>query len=189
MLRRGWLVGGVLAGLGLLLVVGRVAAPAPSPAPPPTAPARPADLRPSCDQGDQGSQGSQGSQGGQGSSDRPPARAPARAPVDGPEQRPPVPGLRLDQAVPAVPRPGELPAARAAELARTIVPGGDGAIVHARLFSVTRPADHLRQARAWVVAVAGVPIGRGFCGSLGTREQVVVLDARNGHELLRFSYR
>jgi hypothetical protein len=176
MLRRGWLVGGVLAGLGLLLVVGRVAAPAPSPAPPPTAPARPADLRPSCDQGDQGSQGS---------SDKPPARAP----VDGPEQRPPVPGLRLDQAVPAVPRPGELPAARAAELARTIVPGGDGAIVHARLFSVTRPADHLRQARAWVVAVAGVPIGRGFCGSLGTREQVVVLDARNGHELLRFSYR
>jgi hypothetical protein len=171
MLRRGWLVGGVLAGLGLLLVVGRVAAPAPSPAPPPAAaPARPADLRPSCDQG---------------GSDTPAARAP----LDGPEQRPPVPGLRLDQAVPAVPRPGELPAVRAVELARTIVPGGDGAAVHARLFSVTRPADHLRRARAWVVAVAGVPIGRGFCGSLGTREQVVVLDARNGHELLRYSYR
>jgi hypothetical protein len=100
-----------------------------------------------------------------------------------------LPGLRLDQAVPAVPRPGELPAMRAEELARTIVPGSDGATVHARLFSVTRPADHLRRARAWVVAVAGVPIGRGFCGSLGTREQVVVLDARNGHELLRYSYR
>lgn len=170
MLRRGWLVGAVLAGLGLLLVVGRVAAPAPSPAPAPAAPAgpaRPADLRPSCDRG---------------GSDR----LAARAPLDGPEQRPPVPGLRLD---PAVRRHGELAAARAAGLARAIVPGGAGATVHARLFSVTRRADHLRRARAWVVAVAGVPIGQGFCGSLGTREQVLVLDARNGHELLRYSYR
>jgi hypothetical protein len=97
-----------------------------------------------------------------------------------------VPGLRLE---PALPQPGQLPAARAAALARDLVPGGGSAIVHARLFSVTHAAAHLRRVPAWVVAVAGAPIGRGFCDSLGTREEVVVLNAHDGHELLRYSYR
>jgi hypothetical protein len=164
MRRRGWLGGAVLAVLGLLLLAGHLSAPPPASAPAPLTHAP--DLRSSCDPS--------------GSS-----RA-ARAPTDGPEQRPPVKGLRL---TPATPQPGQLPASRAVTLARTLVPGGDGAIVHPRLFTVTHPTEHLHRAPAWVVAVAGVPVGPGFCGSLGTREEVVVLNARDGRELLRYSYR
>jgi hypothetical protein len=165
MLRRGWLLGAVLVGLGLLLLAGHLSAPAPAPARAPGAHAP--GPRPSCDPS--------------GLSGRA-----AQAPTDGPEQRPPVRGLRLE---PAATRPGQLPAARAAALARILVPGGDDVVVHTRLFSVTYPAAQLRRTPAWVVAVAGLPIGQGFCGSLGTREQVVVLHARDGRELLRYSYR
>jgi hypothetical protein len=40
-----------------------------------------------------------------------------------------------------------------------------------------------------VVAVAGIPIGQGYCGSLGTREEVFVLDIHSGRELFSYSYR
>jgi hypothetical protein len=53
---------------------------------------------------------------------------------------------------------------------------------------VTRPPA-LHQARAWVVAVTGVPAGLGYCGPVGSREVVVVLDAVTGRQLLRYSYR
>jgi hypothetical protein len=40
-----------------------------------------------------------------------------------------------------------------------------------------------------VVAVAGVPAGLGYCGPVGSREVVVVLDAVTGRPLWRYSYR
>ncbi len=154
----------VLAGLALLLLAGRLAGP-PSAARPPVP--RALGTRSSCDPGHVGEP------------------APT-APTDGPEAAPPVPGLRLE---PASARSGDLDASHAVALGRALVSGGGRATVHARLFRMTRPQSHLRSMRAWVVAVAGVPIGQGFCGPLGTREEVVALDARSGHELLRYSYR
>jgi hypothetical protein len=59
---------------------------------------------------------------------------------------------------------------------------------HARLLRVTRPPT-LRRRRAWVVAVTGVPAGMGFCGPVGSREVVLVLDAATGAQLWRYSYR
>jgi hypothetical protein len=105
---------------------------------------------------------------------------------DGPRLHPPVAGLRLD---PASARPGDLGSGRAQALARELVGSDvDSITTHARLLRVTRPPA-LRRHRAWVVAVAGVPAGLGFCGPVGSREVVVVLDAVTGRPLWRYSYR
>jgi hypothetical protein len=113
-----------------------------------------------------------------------------RAPADGPEAHPPIAGLRLD---PTGPRPGDLPADRASGLARADAEQHDDvkpdAVVHARRFAVTSRAHHLAGVRAWVVAVAGIRIGQGYCGPLGTREEVLVLDVHTGRELFSYSYR
>jgi hypothetical protein len=105
---------------------------------------------------------------------------------DGPRLHPPIAGLRLD---PATARPGDLRSGRAQVLARELVGSGvDSITTNARLLRVTRPPT-LRHRRAWVVAVAGVPAGLGFCGPVGSREVVVVLDAVTGRPLWRYSYR
>jgi hypothetical protein len=105
---------------------------------------------------------------------------------DGPQLHPPIAGLRLD---PATARPGGLGAGRAQALARALVGGDvDSITTNARLLQVTRPPT-LHRRRAWVVAVAGVPAGLGYCGPVGSREVVVVLDAMTGRPLWRYSYR
>jgi hypothetical protein len=105
---------------------------------------------------------------------------------DGPRLHPPIAGLRLD---PATAPPGDLHSGRAQALARALVGSDvDSITTNARLLRVTRPPA-LRHRRAWVVAVAGVPAGRGFCGPVGSREVVVVLDAVSGRQLWRYSYR
>jgi hypothetical protein len=105
---------------------------------------------------------------------------------DGPRLHPPIAGLRLEE---ATVRPGDLGAGRAKALARALVGSDvDSITTHARLLRVTRPPA-LRHRRAWVVAVAGVPAGLGFCGPVGSREVVVVLDAVSGRPLWRYSYR
>jgi hypothetical protein len=105
---------------------------------------------------------------------------------DGPRLDPPIAGLRLD---PATARPGDLRSGRAQALARALVGGGvDSITTRARLLRVTRPPT-LRLRRAWVVAVAGVPAGLGYCGLVGSREVVVVLDAVTGRPLWRYGYR
>jgi hypothetical protein len=158
--RRGVVVAVAVAGL---LVAGHLTAP-PATAPPTSAP--PVDTRHSCD----------------------PYGVTRRAPgpTDGPRPHPPVAGLRLD---PAASRPGDLAPGPAEALARRFVGHDvDGITTRARLLRVTRP-PRLRRTRAWVVAVAGVPAGLGYCGPVGSREVVVVLDAVTGRELLRYSYR
>jgi hypothetical protein len=153
-------VAAVAAGL---LLVGRTTAP-PATAPPPTTLL--VDTRPSCD----------------------PAgitRRPA-GPTGGPQQHPPIPRLQL---APAGPRQGDLEPGRAEALARELVGhDADGITTHARLLWVRRPPG-LRRTRAWVVAVTGVPAGLGYCGPVGSREVVVILDAVTGRELWRYSYR
>ncbi len=105
---------------------------------------------------------------------------------DGPRLHPPIAGLRLE---PATVRPGDLDARRAQALARALVGSDvDSITTHARLLRVTRPPA-LRHRRSWVVAVAGVPAGLGYCGPVGSREVVVVLDAVTGRQLWRYSYR
>jgi hypothetical protein len=161
---RGWqlvlLVAGVLVGLAL---AGRLTAPPPSARP---AASSPVDTGPSCDP------------------DHITSR-PAGA-TDGPQLNPPIAGLQLD---PATARPGDLRSGRAQALARELVGSDvDSVTTHARLLRVTRPPT-LRGQRAWVVAVAGVPAGLGFCGPVGSREVVVVLDAVTGRPLWRYSYR
>jgi hypothetical protein len=105
---------------------------------------------------------------------------------DGPRLHPPIAGLRLD---PATVRPGDLRPGRAQALARAFVGSdADSITTQARLLRVTRPPT-LRLRRAWVVAVAGVPAGLGYCGLVGSREVVVVLDAVTGRPLWRYSYR
>jgi hypothetical protein len=161
---RGWqlvlLVAGVLVGLAL---AGRLTAPPPTPLP---AASPPVGTSPSCDP------------------DHITSR-PAGA-TDGPRLHPPIAGLRLD---PASARPGDLRSGRAQALARELVASDvDSITTHARLLRVTRPPT-LRHHRAWVVAVAGVPAGLGFCGPVGSREVVVVLDAVTGRPLSRYSYR
>jgi hypothetical protein len=105
---------------------------------------------------------------------------------DGPLLHPPIAGLRLD---PTPARPGDLRSGRAQALARELVGSNvDSITTNARLLRVTRPPA-LRGRRAWVVAVAGVPAGLGFCGPVGSREVVVVLDAMTGRPLWRYSYR
>ena len=64
----------------------------------------------------------------------------------------------------------------------------EGITTHARLLWVRRPPA-LPRTRAWVVAVTGVPAATGYCGAIGSREIVVVLDAVTGKELWRYSYR
>jgi hypothetical protein len=160
---RGWqlalLVVAVLVGLTL---AGRLTAPPPAALPAPPAP----DAGPSCDP------------------DHITGR-PAGA-RDGPRLHPPIAGLRLD---PDTARPGDLRSARAQARARALVGSDvDSITTHARLLRVTRPPA-LRHRRAWVVAVAGVPAGLGFCGPVGSREVVVVLDAVTGRPLWRYSYR
>ncbi len=161
-MRRRWQLPAAVAVLAGLLLVGRTTAP---PAPPATGGARPVDTRRSCLPAG-------------------PTRRPA-GPTGGPALRPPVARLRLD---PAVPRPGELGAAQAGKLARALVSAADGVTVRARYLLVTRPPA-LRRRPAWVVAVSGVPAGIGFCGPVGSREVVVVLDPDSGAELFRYSYR
>jgi len=158
--QRGVAVAAVVAGL---VLVGRITAP---PAVTPPTPPRPVDTRRSCDPN--------------GITRR------AAGPTDGPQQHPPVPGLRLD---PAGSRPGDLAPGRAEALARELVGhDADGITTHARLLRVTRPPV-LRRTRAWVVSVVGLPAGLGYCGPVGSREVVVVLDAVSGRELFRYSYR
>jgi hypothetical protein len=162
-MRRWWPAVAVVAVAAGLLLVGRVTAP-PAAAPPPTA--TPVDRRPSCD----------------------PAgitRRPA-GPAGGPALHPPIARLQL---VPAGRRRGDLQPGRAEALARELVGhDADGVSAHARLLWVTRPPE-LRRTRAWVVAVSGVPAGMGFCGPVGSREVVVVLDPVTGRELWRYGYR
>jgi hypothetical protein len=161
---RRWQLGILVAvAVAALAVAGRLAGPpaSPQPAAPPLV-----DTRPTCDP-----------DGG--------TRRPA-GPADGPQLHPPVAGLRL---VPATPRPGDLAAGRAQAMARELVGSHVDAIrTHARLLRVTRPPT-LRHRRAWVVAVTGVPVGMGFCGPVGSREVVLVLDAATGAQLWRYSYR
>ena len=158
---RHWI--GAAAVLVGLVLAGRIAAP---PATPPPAAPRPVDTRPSCDP--------------DGIVTRP------AGPADGPQRHPPIAGLRLD---PASSRPGDLSSGHAEALARELVGSNvDGITAHARLLRVTRPPV-LRDRRAWVVAVAGVPAGLGYCGPIGSREVVVVLDPVTGRELWRYSYR
>jgi hypothetical protein len=152
-------VAAVLAGL---LLVGRTTAPPATPAPATTPPV---DTHPSCDPG--------------GITRRPPG------PVGGPQLHPPIPRLQL---APADRRQGDLRPARAEALARELVSHADGITAHARLLWVRRPPQ-LRRTRAWVVAVSGVPAGLGFCGPVGSREVVLVLDPVAGGELWRYSYR
>jgi hypothetical protein len=153
-------VAAVVAGL---VVVGRTTAP-PATAPPTTPPR--VDTRPSCDPG--------------GIIMR------AAGPTDGPQQHPPIPRLHL---APASFRRGDLEPGRAEALARGLVGhDAEGITMHARLLWVRRPPV-LRRTRAWVVAVAGVPAGLGYCGPVGSREVVVVLDAVTGRELWRYGYR
>jgi len=160
---RGWrlalLVAAVLVGLAL---AGRLTAP-----PPTTLPAAsPLDTGGSCDP------------------DHITSR-PAGA-RDGPRLHPPIGGLRLD---PATARPGDLRSGRAQALARAVVGSDvDSITTRARLLRVTWPPA-LHRRRAWVVAVAGVPAGLGYCGPVGSREVVVVLDAVTGRPLWRYSYR
>jgi hypothetical protein len=105
---------------------------------------------------------------------------------DGPRLHPPIAGLRLD---PATARPGDLRSGRAREVARALVGSNvDSITTNARLLRVTWPPA-LRHRRAWVVAVAGVPAGLGYCGPVGSREVVVVVDAVTGRPLWRYSYR
>jgi hypothetical protein len=161
---RGWqlvlLVAAVLVGLAL---AGRLTAPPPTALP---AASRLPDFGPSCDP------------------DHITGR-PAEA-RDGPGLHPPIAGLRLD---PAAARPGDLGAGRAQALARALVGSNvDSITTHGRLLRVTRPPT-LRRRRAWVVAVAGVPAGLGYCGPVGSREVVIVLDAMTGQPLWRYSYR
>jgi hypothetical protein len=161
---RGWqlalLAAAVLVGLGL---VGRLTAPPPTALP---AASPPLDTGPSCDP------------------DHITSR-PAGA-RDGPQLHPPIAGLRLD---PATARPGDLGAGRAQALARALVGSAvDSITTNARLLRVTWPPAQ-RHRRAWVVAVAGVPAGLGYCGPVGSREVVVVLDAVTGRPLWRYSYR
>jgi hypothetical protein len=159
---RGWqVVLLVVAVLAGLAVAGRLTAP-----PPAARPAAAPPLLPSCDPGH--------------ITGRP---AGAR---DGPRLHPPIPGLRL---TPTGARPGDLPAARAQALARALVGSEvDSITTRARRLRVTRPPG-LRDRRAWVVAVAGVPAGLGYCGPVGSREVVVLLDAATGRPLWRYSYR
>jgi hypothetical protein len=167
--RAALLAGAVAGALGVLLLAGRLAGPVPAPAPPGPVPApapRPVDLRGSCDPGGVG-------------------RA-THAPSDGPEPHPRVPGLTLRPTGPAA---RDLPRDRALALALARVDAGAQRSAHARRFRVSSAGARLHDRRAWVVAVAGVPLGMGYCGPLGTREVVVVLDARSGAELLRYSYR
>jgi hypothetical protein len=106
--------------------------------------------------------------------------------TDGPQLHPPIAGLRLG---PATSRPGDLPSARAQAVARQVVGSDvDTIATHARLLRVSHPPA-LRHRRAWVVAVAGVPAGLGYCGAVGSREVVVVVDAQTGAPLWRYSYR
>ena len=161
---RGWqlvlLVAAVLVGLAL---AGRLTAPPPTTLP---AASAPLDTGPSCDP--------------HHITGRP---AGAR---DGPQLHPPVAGLRLE---PATARSGDLGSGRAQALARELVGSDvDSITTQARLLRVTRPPALLHR-RAWVVAVAGVPAGLGFCGPVGSREVVVVLDAVTGRPLWRYSYR
>ena len=154
------LVAAVLVGLA---VAGRLTAP--PPAAPPAA-SRVPDFGPSCDP-DHITGRPAGVRGG-------------------PQLHPPIAGLRLD---PATARPGDLGSGRAQALARALVGSdADSITTHARLLRVTRPPT-LHHRRAWVVAVAGVPAGMGFCGPVGSREVVVVLDAVTGQPLWRYSYR
>jgi hypothetical protein len=161
---RGWqlalLVAVVLVGLA---VAGRLTAPPPAALP---AASPPLDTGPSCDPDH--------------ITNRP---AGAR---DGPRLHPPIDGLRLD---PATARPGDLQSGRAQALARAVVGSDvDSITTRARLVRVTWPPA-LHRRRAWVVAVAGVPAGLGYCGPVGSREVVVVLDAVTGRPLWRYSYR
>jgi hypothetical protein len=161
---RGWqlalLVAAVLVGLAL---AGRLTAPPPT-TPPAASP--PLDTGGSCDP--------------DYNTSRP---AGAR---DGPRLHPPIGGLRLD---PATARPGDLRSGRAQALARAVVGSHvDSITTRARLLRVTWPPA-LHRRRAWVVAVAGVPAGLGYCGLVGSREVVVVLDAVTGRPLRRYSYR
>jgi hypothetical protein len=150
----------VVAGL---VLVGRTTAP-PATAPPTTSP--PVDTRPSCDPG--------------GITRRPPG------PTGGPQLNPPIPRLQLAL---ADHRPGDLEPGHAEELARErIGHDAEGITTHARLLWVRRP-PLLPRTRAWVVAVTGVPAAIGYCGAIGSREIVVVLDAVTGRELWRYSYR
>jgi hypothetical protein len=153
-------VAAVAAGL---LLVGRVTAPPATP--PPTTPL-PVDTHPSCDPA--------------GITRRPPG------PTGGPQLHPPIPRLRL---APAGPREGDLEPGRAEALARELFGhDADGITTHARLLWVARPPG-LPRTRAWVVAVTGVPAGLGYCGPVGSREVVVVLEPVTGRELWRYSYR
>jgi hypothetical protein len=158
---QGWVAGAAL--LAGLVLVGRTTAP-PLAGPPPAPP--PVYTGPFCDPN--------------GITRR------AAGPTDGPQEHPPIAGLRLD---PADARPADLGRGRAEALARAAVGhDADGITVRARLLRVTRPPA-LRRVPAWVVAVSGVPAGLGYCGPVGSREVVVVLDAVTGKELLRYSYR
>jgi hypothetical protein len=162
-MRRWQLVALVAAVIAGLVVAGRLTAPPPAARPAASAPVA---AGPSCDP------------------DHITGR-PAGA-TDGPRLDPPIAGLRLD---PATARPGDLRSGRAQVLARELVGSGvDSITTNARLLRVTRPPT-LRHRRAWVVAVAGVPAGLGFCGPVGSREVVVVLDAVTGRPLWRYSYR
>jgi hypothetical protein len=161
--RRWRLIVSVLAALGLLLLAGRLLGPASSPGSSSTSLVR-AGQPTNCESGQGGSSALRGG-------------------TNGP-QRWPVPGMRL---APTMPAPGDLPLSRATALAQDLVPG-DGVALDARLFVVTYAAAALDQRRAWVVAVARVPPGVGPCGPFGIRQDIVVLDARHGGELLHYTY-
>jgi hypothetical protein len=107
-------------------------------------------------------------------------------PAGGPQLHPPIARLQL---APAGPRQDDLEPGRAEALARELVGhDADGITTHARLLWVARPPGFPRT-RAWVVAVTGVPAGLGYCGPVGSREVVVVLDPVTGRELWRYGYR
>jgi hypothetical protein len=162
-MRRWWPAVAVAAVVAGLFLVGRATAPPATPAP---ATAAPVDRRPSCD----------------------PAGITRRAagPAGGPQLHPPIARLRLTL---AAQRRGDLQPGRAEALALELVGhDADGITAHARLLWVTRPPE-LPRTRAWVVAVSGVPAGLGFCGPVGSREVVLVLDPVTGRELWRYGYR